>query len=151
MSPAEEIWNKTISEYNMTFFNCAHIILLWPNRFRLFMGGSADTPSPTDSCPSSLTQWWTWSWELVTTTLLSDSLSRIWWKVSQFVYGASWGFFVLPWTFCWSVPCVCVLQAQWRWPLLMTTQTSCSHRDTHCHASLWLEEMAPWRTTVASG
>lgn len=80
------------SDYKMTFFSSANIFLLCPNCFRLFMGGSADTPSHTDSCPSSLTQWWTCSWELVTTTLPSYRLSRIWWKASQLVYGGSWFF-----------------------------------------------------------
>lgn len=42
----------------------------------LFTGSSADTPSPTESCPSSPTHWWTWSSELVRLTFTrSQSLA----------------------------------------------------------------------------
>lgn len=42
----------------------------------LFTGSSADTPSPTESCPSSPTHWWTWSSELVRLTFArSQSLA----------------------------------------------------------------------------
>ena len=55
----------------MTLINtdvlCSYLFIL--STFRLLMGSSADTPSPTDSCPSSLILWWTWSLEQVIATL----------------------------------------------------------------------------------
>lgn len=47
--------------------------------------------------------------------------------------------------------CVHVSQVLWKWLLLMTTRTSCCHRDTHYHASLWLKETGQWCPSVDRG
>lgn len=65
---------KCRADLNNKWCLCSYLTAL-STLSRLFMGSSADTPSPTDSCPSSLIQWWKWSWEQVTVTLPSEALS----------------------------------------------------------------------------
>lgn len=101
---------------------------------RLCTGSSADTRSLRGCCPSSLTPQWTWTLELVRMVPLT-ALPLHWVALcTNRVCG-----------------CVCVPQAPWRWLPLTTTWTSRCPSATRCHASLWLEEMEPWRPSVETG